>query len=244
MTLSWRTRTTLPTSLCATDPSLNDNCSNGWTELHYREADPRCGKALVETSHLCKSFQLVDETETDPMFEDTTLGHQAMFEAAKKTVMQMAHVDTVQGLTCDAQVIDVKGHLAENHTLFRNRHSTQCSALRLGPPRVASGRGHELARVLPMLQIASLTSRPVTRNNFYSGPHVVRDIQVRWEHVCVRLCCMSGGASRGCSSRTVDGRSVKGSEAVTVGNFADTSKQVQTAQIDCRKTKSLVLCDT
>ena len=170
MTLSWRTRTTLPTSLCATDPSLNDNCSNGWTELHYREADPRCGKALVETSHLCKSFQLVDETETDPMFEDTTLGHQAMFEAAKKTVMQMAHVDTVQGLTCDAQVIDVKGHLAENHTLFRNRHSTQCSALRLGPPRVASGRGHELARVLPMLQIASLTSRPVTRNNFYSGP--------------------------------------------------------------------------
>ena len=36
------------------------------------------------------------------MFGDTVLRHEAMFETAKKTVMLVAHVNTLPGLTGDA----------------------------------------------------------------------------------------------------------------------------------------------
>ena len=56
-------------------------------------------KAFAATSKLYTAFQLGDEIETDFSIGDAILRHKGMFESAKKTVMLIAHVNEVQGLT-------------------------------------------------------------------------------------------------------------------------------------------------
>ena len=56
-------------------------------------------KAFAATSKLYTAFQLGDEIETDFLIGDAILRHKGMFESAKKTVMLLAHVNEVQGLT-------------------------------------------------------------------------------------------------------------------------------------------------
>ena len=150
-----RSRKTLSTSLRATDqttarmPRPNSTIEE-W--LRVVESTPGDVKSCIRPSSSVRSRRTVRRHHSEP---------QGSVRDGEENSELSAHVKIVQGLTGDVQV-SAKAFLQKQDFVPKHHFSKQCSAPRLGPPRVASGGGHDLARVMTK-SLAPLAGRSVTR---------------------------------------------------------------------------------
>ena len=70
-----RTRNPLTTSLRTTNPSPNDNCSNGHVPLRYREIAPRCGKHSRQHQSCMRPSNSAMRSRRTSCFGDAILSH-------------------------------------------------------------------------------------------------------------------------------------------------------------------------